>query len=209
MLEIIPGSYLTVTPYGAWRAVARADESVDRRILLAVLRESMSPLLGPETLGSWAGEADPAEALDALLRLQEGACLEAWTSPRSAPFGTLESTLPKLLGTLSDSGQAVLADSMGFCLGMAGHPGETGEALAALGADILARASYRRISSSNPASMNWPTNSPPPMTHTSPPFAEARICAQASLTSPEVKRRFAPGTCRCCRLVKTHVGRSP
>lgn len=137
MLEIIPGSYLTVTPYGAWRAVARADESVDRRILLAVLRESMSPLLGPETLGSWAGEADPAEALDALLRLQEGACLEAWTSPRSAPFGTLESTLPKLLGTLSDSGQAVLADSMGFCLGMAGHPGETGEALAALGADIL------------------------------------------------------------------------
>ena len=27
MLEIIPGNYLTVTPYGAWRAVARADDS--------------------------------------------------------------------------------------------------------------------------------------------------------------------------------------
>ena len=45
--------------------------------------------------------------------------------------------LPRLLGALSDSGQAVLADNMGFCLAMAGYPADTGEALAAVGADIL------------------------------------------------------------------------
>ena len=39
MLEIIPGNYLTVTPYGAWRAVARADDSPERRILMAVGRQ--------------------------------------------------------------------------------------------------------------------------------------------------------------------------
>lgn len=48
MLEIIPGSYLTVTPYGAWRAVARADDSIERRILLAILREATSPALSAE-----------------------------------------------------------------------------------------------------------------------------------------------------------------
>ena len=34
---------------------------------------------------------------------------------------------------------------MGFCLGMAGHPGETGEALAALGADILSVAERQSV----------------------------------------------------------------
>jgi hypothetical protein len=54
-----------------------------------------------------------------------------------APIGTLESTLPGLLAALSDTGQAVLADHMGFCLAIAGYPSDTGEALAAVGADIL------------------------------------------------------------------------
>lgn len=137
MLEIVPGAYVTVTPYGAWRAVARPDESAERRILLAVLRETMSPLLNLELIRGWTGESNPEEALAPLLRLQEEACLEAWPGPRMAPVGTLESTLPRLLGALSDSGQAVLADNMGFCLAMAGYPADTGEALAAVGADIL------------------------------------------------------------------------
>jgi hypothetical protein len=46
-----------------------------------------------------------------------------------APIGTLESTLPGLLAALSDTGQAVLADHMGFCLAIAGYPSDTGEAL--------------------------------------------------------------------------------
>ncbi|WP_374243215.1 hypothetical protein [Zoogloea sp.] len=137
MLEIIPGSYLTVTPYGAWRAVARADDSVERRVLLAILREAASPALSAELARAWTGEASTERALAPLLKLQETACLEAWSTPRMAPVGTLESTLPSLLATLSDTGQAVLADRMGFCLAMSGYPGETGEALAALGADIL------------------------------------------------------------------------
>ena len=137
MLEIIPGSYLTVTPYGAWRAVARADDSIERRILLAILREAMSPSLSAELARTWTGETSTERALSPLLKLQESACLEAWSTPRMAPVGTLESTLPRLLASLSESGQAVLADNMGFCLAMAGYPGETGEALAAVGADIL------------------------------------------------------------------------
>lgn len=137
MLEIIPGSYLTVTPYGAWKAVARADDSPSRRILLAILGEAMSPLLTAENACLWSGESDPGRALELLLPLQEEACLESWPQPRMAPVGTLESTLPVLLAALTDDHKAVLADRMGFCLAMAGYPAETGEALAALGADIL------------------------------------------------------------------------
>lgn len=137
MLEIIPGSHLTVTPYGAWQAVARADDSLQRRILLGVLREAVSPLLSLESILAWTGSSAPEPALDALLALQSDASLEAWPKPRTAPVGTLERTLPQLLATLSDTGQSVLADHMGLCLAIAGYPGITGEALAALGADIL------------------------------------------------------------------------
>jgi len=137
MLEIIPGSHLTVTPYGAWQAVTRADQTPQRQVLLGVLREAISPLLSLESIRTWTGESDPEAALEHLLRLQEDACLEAWPRPRMAPIGTLEATLPELLAALSDSGQAVLADHMGFCLAIAGYPTDTGEALAALGADIL------------------------------------------------------------------------
>ena len=55
MLEIIPGSYLAVTPYGAWRAVSRADDSIERRILQAILCEAQSPMLSAEAACAWTG----------------------------------------------------------------------------------------------------------------------------------------------------------
>ena len=77
MLEIIPGNYLTVTPYGAWRAVARADDSPERRILMAILREATSPELTLAAASFWTGESDAEAALTPLLRLQEDASLQA------------------------------------------------------------------------------------------------------------------------------------
>ena len=71
MLEIIPGSHLTVTPYGAWQAVTRADQTPQRQVLLGVLREAISPLLSLESIRTWTGESDPEAALEHLLRLQE------------------------------------------------------------------------------------------------------------------------------------------
>ena len=65
MLEIVPGNYLTVTPYGAWRAVARADDSAERRILLAILREATSPELTLAAASAWTGEADAEAARQA------------------------------------------------------------------------------------------------------------------------------------------------
>ncbi|MCE1184982.1 MAG: hypothetical protein LWW92_05160 [Rhodocyclales bacterium] len=132
MLEIVPGSYLTVTPYGAWHAIARADENAERRALLSIMHEASSPLLSAAQARTWTACDNDEAALDVLLRLQEKACLEAWPEPRPAPSGTLEETLPALLAGLSDTHQAVLADSMGFCLASAGYATDTAEALAAL-----------------------------------------------------------------------------
>lgn len=145
MLEIIPGSYLAVTPYGAWRAVSRAEINSERRVLSSILCEPTSPLLSIELARSWTDENNAEQALVPFLALQQEACLEAWSKPRMAPVGTLESTLPSLLALLSDSGQAVLADRMGFCLALSGYPSETAEALAALGADILSVADRQAV----------------------------------------------------------------
>lgn len=137
MLEIIPDSHLAVTPYGAWQAVARADDSARRRILRKILQESQSPLLSAEAAIAWSGEASPEKALEALLSLQDDASLEAWPAPRSAPGGALGTTLPQYLAVLSDSGQALLADHQGFCMAVTGYTADVGDALAAVGADIL------------------------------------------------------------------------
>ncbi|HPT48902.1 MAG TPA: roadblock/LC7 domain-containing protein [Accumulibacter sp.] len=145
MLEILSDSYLCVTPYGAWRAVASAEDSVERRVLQAILREPVSPLLTLEAARLWTGEATDEPALEQLLQLQEHACLEAWSTPRAARLESLELSLPPLLATLSDAHQAVLADRMGFCLAVAGYPMDQGEALAALGADILSVADRQTI----------------------------------------------------------------
>ena len=48
MLEIISESYLNVTPYGAWRATAHAENTSERQTLQAILREPVSPLLTQE-----------------------------------------------------------------------------------------------------------------------------------------------------------------
>jgi len=145
MLEIISESYLNVTPYGAWRATANADSNVERLTLQAILREPVSPLLTLDSARAWTGEASTEQALEQLLRLQEEACLEAWSSPRTAPLESLEISLPPLLAALSDTHQAVLADRMEFCLAVAGYPIEQGEALAALGADILSVADRQTV----------------------------------------------------------------
>lgn len=137
MLEIIPHSHLSVTPYGAWHAVSRADDSPRRRVLLGVLRETESPLLSVEVACAWTRDDSPERALETLLELQDEACLEAWPTPRKAPTGALGTTLPQYLAVLSDSGQALLADHQGFCLAVAGYTADVGDALAAVGADIL------------------------------------------------------------------------
>ncbi|MBS0355218.1 MAG: hypothetical protein JSR83_15120 [Proteobacteria bacterium] len=138
MLEIVPGSHLAVTPYGAWQAVARADDGCPRRrVLRSILQEAESPLLNLEMATMWSGEASPEKALETLLSLQDDASLEAWPSPHSAPTGALGTTLPQYLAVLSDSGQALLADHQGFCLAVTGYAADIGDALAAVGADIL------------------------------------------------------------------------
>ncbi|MBS0345019.1 MAG: hypothetical protein JSR69_01035 [Proteobacteria bacterium] len=138
MLEIVPGSHLAVTPYGAWLAVARADDGGPRRrILRSILQETESPLLSVDSAIAWSGEKSAEKALEALLSLQDDASLEAWPSPRSAPSGALGSTLPQYLAVLGDSGHALLADHQGFCLAVTGYTAEIGDALAAVGADIL------------------------------------------------------------------------
>ena len=142
--------------------MARADDSIERRILLAILREATSPALSAELARTWTGETSTERALTTAQPPGNG-LPRSVVPPRMAPVGTLESTLPHLLETLSDTGQAVLADNMGFaCDGRL--PGETGEALAAVGADILSvaeRQSAAPRSSATICSMAGATSTPP------------------------------------------------
>lgn len=136
MLEIVPGRYLSLTPYGAYYVVSDGSSNAMRRILLAILMEGQSPELSQEAACRWAGTDDAEAALDALSRLQSLAMLQATDTPLMAPDAPLEQELPPLLAALSATGQALLADAQGFYLASAGFRHEVTEELAALSADI-------------------------------------------------------------------------
>lgn len=137
MLEIVPGQYLSLSPYGAYYLAGESGQNALRRILLAILAEAKSPELSLESACRWAGTDNAEAALDALSRLQSMTMLQATAKPLAAPEGALEQILPPLLAALSASGQALLADAQqGFYLASAGFRHEVTEELAALSADI-------------------------------------------------------------------------
>lgn len=136
MLEIAPGKYVSLTPYGAYYAVTEAAEDPVRRLLQAVLAESGSEPLSEAMAARWAGNGEVGAALDMLKRLQTLTMLQATDLPIVASTAPLEDVLPPLLVPLTGSGKALLADAQGFYLAAVGFKHEAAEELAALSADI-------------------------------------------------------------------------
>lgn len=137
--------YLAPTPGGAYYAVSRTADEAPRRFLQALLRERETPLLTADWLSRFTGLGEQ-DALQLLYHMQTGGLIEGLAHPLTAPDDSLETMLPQLLGQLSDSGRAVLAERRGLLIGAAGFKHESTEEFAALAADLMAvHARYERL----------------------------------------------------------------
>ncbi|WP_028309917.1 hypothetical protein [Derxia gummosa] len=137
MPEIIPGSYLRITPWGAWCAIENRGDEPARRALLAILREPESPLLTITAACLWTGEDDEHAALLHLYALQQAGCIEALDRPARVPAEALEQLLPPLLEQIGSEKRAVLADALGFRVASSTWPEADADAIAAMSAEML------------------------------------------------------------------------
>ena len=129
--------YAHTTPAGAYYAVGNPNMDANRVTLVNVLRNSDQSPLGENQVTSWTGETDLQSGLKVLFRLQRLGLIHGAETPVPAVTQRLEDVLPTLLGRLSDTGKAILADDNGFYLAASGFPHETAEELAALAGDLL------------------------------------------------------------------------
>ncbi|MCU7797700.1 MAG: hypothetical protein KZQ73_01770 [Candidatus Thiodiazotropha sp. (ex Semelilucina semeliformis)] len=133
--RLIDNHYVLPTPGGAYHAVSHQEKDPTRNLLCALLREETSPLLTQKALETWSGLTGES-AQETLFHIQNQDWIEGYTEARTTPPGALETILPELLPPLSASGKALLADSHGFYVAVAGFTHEAAVELSALSADI-------------------------------------------------------------------------
>jgi len=135
--QLFDNVFVSPTPAGAYFCVSGDGDVPARRVLRALLKQSMSHALDSEELMTWAGLDSEDDVLALLYRMQSLGWLEGLDKRQAAPEGGLENILPDLLSGLSDSGKVLLADEQGFYLGSQGFAHETAEELSALSADLF------------------------------------------------------------------------
>lgn len=126
------GLYINITPRGAYYAVHDNDTDLTQNILTTLLQFDETPDLSSETMGEIFHDDD----YSLLHRMQQSGFISGQKEAESAPSGNLEHVLPELLGSLSDTGKALLADKSGLYLGTSGFPHEAAEELAAISASL-------------------------------------------------------------------------
>ncbi|MFN6960710.1 MAG: hypothetical protein ACK4N6_00580 [Rhodocyclaceae bacterium] len=137
-----PGVYVNVTPAGAYRAVVGSQNDAARALLGRLLALPATPMLDQAALADLAGGGSEDDLVELLYRLQELGWLAGSQTRREIPEFNMERDIPHLLGELSGSGKALLADAQGFYLANSGFAHESVEELAALAASaatLLAR----------------------------------------------------------------------
>lgn len=126
------GLYINITPRGAYYAVHDNDTDITQNILSKLLQFDETPSLSSETMTTLF----PDDDYSLLHRMQKLGLVSGQKEAESAPTDNLEHILPELLGSLSDTGKALLADKSGLYLGTSGFPHEAAEELAAISASL-------------------------------------------------------------------------
>ena len=127
--------YLEATPGGVFYAIQDDKPEAGRAFMHKLLQEPETPLFNVEVASKLSG-LSKKRSLEFVHWLQEAGLIVGLEEKQSAPEGSLENLLPKLLKPLSDEGKAVLAESRGLYLGSAGFTHEAAEELAALSANL-------------------------------------------------------------------------
>ncbi|MCF6336398.1 MAG: hypothetical protein L3J84_00395 [Gammaproteobacteria bacterium] len=128
--------YIYPTPAGAYYAVSSPTDDPAKRLLRTLFQFMETPSLTIDELHLYTGIKDKNEITALLKRMQGLDWLQGCKEPQSAPLGDFEKILPELLSPLSNRGNVLLADNLGFHIAYNGFNYETVEQLSALSADI-------------------------------------------------------------------------
>jgi hypothetical protein len=134
--ELTNDVYISVTAAGAFHATSQAGNEPSRRLLKNLLLLDTTPALDPQGLTKLSCIDDEEEAMNLLFHIQGLGWVSGLSEPQRTLPGSLDEILPDLLGSLSVSGKALLADDQGFYISAQQFPHEVAEELSALSADI-------------------------------------------------------------------------
>ncbi|MDJ0941756.1 MAG: hypothetical protein QNJ00_18470 [Woeseiaceae bacterium] len=135
--ELAGDLFLLPTPAGAYHAVSTPEDSLIRRLVLALLRHRESPQVSTSGLCEWLGTTDEQEALEVLFRAQTLAWIEGFEEPHNVPGLGVGDELHKLLPQLSSVETGLIVDWNGLSLASCGVDDEMANALSALSADLI------------------------------------------------------------------------
>lgn len=130
------GKYMQVTPSGAYYATVASDPDDARALLLQLLSAEGSFPYSDELVMELA-DLDQESAVALFDKLYSRGFLAMTDQPIRITDQSIEQLLPEVLPHLADSGNVILADDQGFCLGNCGYELERAESLAALAADVI------------------------------------------------------------------------
>lgn len=134
--KLTEGLFLYPTPAGAYYAVCSDEMDEARHFIKEILLQESTLPLNAETLAYLTGSEDAEENMALLFRCQTMNWVQGMSQERTYPAENLDEVLPKLVSTLSESNQVLLADRHGFYVANYGFPEETAEELAALSAEL-------------------------------------------------------------------------
>ena len=133
--ELNKDLYINVTPRGAYYAIQDSASDATRDVLTKLLRKDETPPLTTEVAEELTGLVG-GEAFNFIDRIQSLGLISGQKELENAPDDNMEDILPELLGSLSDSEKALLAEHSGLYLGASGFPHEAAEELAAISANL-------------------------------------------------------------------------
>ena len=130
------GLYLYPTPAGVYYAISTNNSDKSKQFLCELLQQQHTPALTLANLRQLIKMDSDESCLELLYHCQRLGWVQGLAQPLQVPQTPLEKILPGLLGKLSQSGKALLADNQGFYLASHGFPHEVSEELSALSAEI-------------------------------------------------------------------------
>jgi len=134
--KILENSYLYPTPAGAYYAVSTPDADPARKVLRSLFQFRSTPRLNFDNLAEWTGLNEQENIAELVERMQDLGWLQGCEELQYVPDGSLEDVLPELLPPLSEKGNVLVADSMGFHIAHRGFNYEAVEQLSALSAGL-------------------------------------------------------------------------
>ena len=126
-IHIIP------TPLGAYYATSSPKFGPARELILGMMASDSTQTVSAETLRRYTGSADP---LQLLYRMESVRWIKGLAEAERLAALHIEADVPHLLGQLSSSGMALLADVQGFYLVYEGFSPELAEKLAIFAAEV-------------------------------------------------------------------------